>query len=160
MSDWMRARKGSVGARREPINVPMLVELGCAELAADGGTIDIPEALDEVEVLGDAQHLVQMLGTLVSYMRSRAGDEAPVVGAALDGGGLVITIQAAAMSGAEDWGQSLETLFTAPEPVPFDEGLGLRLLIARAIAEAHGGGVTATAPGSGHGRIVIQLPTN
>ena len=160
MSDWMRACKGSVGARREPIGVPMLVELGCAELAAAGGTIDIPEALDEVEVLGDAQHLVQMLGTLVSYVRSHAGTEAPIVGAALEGGELVITIEAAALSDGEGWGQSLETLFTAPEPTPFDEGLGLRLLIARAIAEAHGGSVTATAPGSDHGRIVIRLPAS
>ena len=158
MSDWMRARKGSVGARREQVNVPMLVELGCAELAAAGGTIAIPEALDEVEVLGDTQHLVQMLGTLVSYMQTRAGT--PSVHAALEGGVLVITIEAEAMSDADAtrWRQSLATLFTAPEPAPFDEGLGLRLLIARAIAEAHGGSVTATVPASGHGRIVIQLP--
>ena len=160
MSDWMRARKGSVGARREQVNVPMLIELGCAELAAAGGAIDIPEALDEVEVLGDTQHLVQMLGTLVAYVRSRAGVDAPIVGAALEDSGLVITIEAAATADAEGWEQSLTTLFTAPEPAPFDEGLGLRLLIARAIAEAHGGSVTATARGPGHGLIVIKLPAN
>lgn len=160
MSDWMRASKGSVGARREQINVPMLIELGCAELAAAGGTIAIPEALDEVEVLGDTQHLVQMLGTLVSYMQARAGT--PSVRAALDGSALVITIEADALSGADanGWRQSLETLFVAPEPAPFDEGLGLRLLIARAIAEAHGGSVTAIVPASGCGRLVIQLPAS
>lgn len=160
MSDWMRASKGSVGARREQINVPMLIELGCAELAAAGGTIAIPEALDELEVLGDTQHLVQMLGTLVSYMQARAGT--PSVRAALEGGVMVIMIDADAMSDAdaEGWRQSLETLFVAPEPAPFDEGLGLRLLIARAIAEAHGGSVTATVPASGRGRIVVELPAN
>ncbi|HSM10496.1 MAG TPA: HAMP domain-containing sensor histidine kinase [Lysobacter sp.] len=158
MSDWMRASKGSVGARREPINVPMLVELGCAELAGAGGAIDLPEALDEVEVIGDAQHLVQMLGTLVSYMQVRAG--VPRVGAALEGGLLVMTIEVASMSDADadGWRQSLDTLFAAPEPAPFDEGLGLRLLIASAIAEAHGGSVLATAPEPGHGRIEIRLP--
>lgn len=158
MSDWMRARKGSVGARREPINVPMLLELACAELAAAGGTIDIPETLDEVEVTGDTQHMVQMLGTLVGYMRARAGTDGPSVGAALEDNRLNITIEAAIQRDADCWAQSCATLFTAPEPAPFDEGLGLRLLIARAIAEAHGGSVVATTSSSGHGQIRVDLP--
>ena len=159
MSDWMRASKGSVGARREPVSVPMLVELACAELAAAGGAVDIPEALDGVEVTGDFQHLVQMLATLVAYLRARAGMDGISVGAALQGGRLTITIEAAGPSGAASW-EEAATLFTAPEPAPFDEGLGLRLIIARAIAQAHGGGVTATVSGSGHAGIVIELPVN
>lgn len=158
MSDWMRARKGSVGARREPINVPMLLELACAELAGAGGKVDIPEALDEVEVNGDTQHLVQMLGTLVSYMRARAGANGLSVGASLDDNRLNITIEGAVQRDADSWEQSSATLFTAPESAPFDEGLGLRLLIARAIAEAHGGNVAATTSPSGHGQILIELP--
>jgi len=158
MSDWMRARKGSVGARREPINVPMLLELACAELAAAGGTVDIPETLDEVEVAGDTQHLVQMLGTLVSYMRVHAGTGGLRVGAALEQNCLNITIEAADQDDAGFWEHAAATLFTAPEPAPFDEGLGLRLLIARAIAEAHGGSVAATVSPSGHGQILVELP--
>lgn len=158
MSDWMRASKGSVGARREPVNVPMLVELACAELAAAGGTINLPETLDEVEVTGDTQHLVQMLATLVAYMQARAAGEGISVGASLQDGRLAIAIEAAGQSEADLWAESSATLFTAPEPAPFDEGLGLRLLIASAIAQAHGGSVTPTVSESGNARIQIDLP--
>jgi hypothetical protein len=37
----------------------------------------------------------------------------------------------------------LATLLLQPQAEPFDEGLGLRLLIARAIAHAHGGELEA-----------------
>lgn len=162
MSDWMRARKGNVGTRREPVNVSLLIELACAELVAAGGVVDIPAELDEAEVCGDTQHLVQMIGTLVGYMRRYAGEAGVRVLASLGEGRLVVVIESQAAVGdataARSFEESVDTLFTAPEPVPFDEGLGLRLLIAGAIVEAHGGRVSASVPPSGHSRLSIDLP--
>ncbi|MDQ3510341.1 MAG: HAMP domain-containing histidine kinase, partial [Pseudomonadota bacterium] len=159
MSDWMRARKGNVGTRREPVNVSLLIELACAELVAAGGVVDLPEELDNAEVYGDTQHLVQMLGTLVGYMRTRAGDAGVRVLASLSDGRLEVVIES--QGGVDDpaseawFAHSIETLFTTPEPAPFDEGLGLRLLIAGAIVEAHGGKVSASVSAGAHSRLVV-----
>ncbi len=163
MSDWMRARTGNVGMRREPVKVSLLIELACAELVAAGGVVDLPEELDDAEVYGDTQHLAQMLGTLVGYMRARAGEAGVRVLASLSDGRLEVVIETHGgvddpASGVAAFTQWSETLFTTPEPDPFDEGLGLRLLIARAIAEAHGGAVSAGLCASGRGELRIRVP--
>lgn len=162
VSDWMRARQGALVGHREALNVPMLIELACAQLAASGGSIDVPETLDEVEVMGDTQHLVQMFGTLLGYMQGRAGADGVRVIAALAGDLVEIVIERRAAVRASQHEPSLEhafaTLFSAPEPAPFDDGLGLRLLIARAIAGAHGGRLSADATASGCEQLRIELP--
>lgn len=162
MSDWMRVRKGSVGTRRGPVNVALLIELACAELVAAGGIVDLPAELDEAEVFGDTQHLVQMLATLVGYMQGRSGKVGVGVRASLGEGRLRVVIESQSADGNTaawtSFADSMDTLFTAPEPAPFDEGLGLRLLIAGGIAEVHGGKISATAPAEGHIRLVIDLP--
>ena len=52
----------------------------------------------------------------------------------------------------------LATLLEQPMPEPYDEGLGLRLLIARAIAEAHDGTLQADAAPGGGLRLRCELP--
>lgn len=162
MSDWMRARKGNVGTRREPVNVSLLIELACAELAAAGGVVDVPPELDDIEVFGDTQHLVQMLATLVGYMRGRGGQAGVHVRALVSEGRLEVFIESHEGKGdpasGTPFAQSMETLFTTPEPAPFDEGLGLRLLIARAIVEAHSGEISASVTPSGDNRLAVHLP--
>ncbi|MBA2238463.1 MAG: HAMP domain-containing histidine kinase [Lysobacter sp.] len=163
MADWMRARRGNVGTRREAVNVPLLVELACADLVATGGTMELPAELDDVEVFGDTQHLVQMLGTLVAYMRERAGDADVCFRGSLDDDGMLMVVESfdkdpQRPASGQSFPGSFDGLFTSPEPAPFDEGLGLRLLIAHAIAEAHGGEVSAVVTPSGHARFSVRLP--
>ncbi|MDQ3286811.1 MAG: HAMP domain-containing histidine kinase [Pseudomonadota bacterium] len=163
MSDWMRARRGNVGTRREAVNVPLLVELACAELAAAGGVLDLPSELDETEVHGDTQHLVQMLTTLVAYVQQNAGTASVRVRGSLAGRGLRLAIESfdrdpGHPATGQSFPASFDSLFVAPEQVPFDEGLGLRLLIAHAIAEAHGGSISAYVSASGHGELLVELP--
>lgn len=155
VSDWMRAQQSRLVGRREMLSVPMLVELGCAELAAVGATIDLPETLDEVSVLGDAQQLVQMLSTLVGYARSRADEGGVSVTATRVGDRIHIAIE---QQGTPLPDAMLETLFTAPQPSPFDDGLGLRLLIAQAIAHEHGGHLSALSIGATKSELRVDLP--
>ena len=155
VSDWMRAQQSRLLGRREVLAVPMLVELGCAGLAANGGTIDLPEALDDVDVCGDTQYLVQMLSTLVAYAQSRAGAAEVHVAATSADGRVRITIE---HRGTPLPDAALATLFSAPQPSPFDEGLGLRLLIAHAIAQAHGGSVSASKTDTGASELRLELP--
>lgn len=155
VSDWMRAQQGRLAGRREPFSVPMLVELGCAELAATGGNVDLPESLDEAMVDGDSRQLVHMLATLVSYAQSSSGVAGVDVAAQRSGNQLRVTISQRGTPLSEPL---LAALFQTPQPAPFDEGLGMRLLIAQAIAQEHGGTVTAHAASETATEIRIELP--
>lgn len=155
VSDWVRAQQSRLVGRRELLSVPMLVELGCAELASLGGSIELPEALDDVHVLGDAQLLVQMLGTLVAYARSATESGGVGVAASLNNGLVEVRIS---IKGTPPGDDVLETLFMAPQHPPFDDGLGLRLLVARSVAEEHGGRLAAATAEPGAWELRIELP--
>jgi signal transduction histidine kinase len=152
VSDWMRARRSRLVGHREGIAVPMLLELACANLPR-GVALEVPAALDTAQVMGDAQRLVQMLSTLIAFMLARA--EPVSVGARTDGGGVWITVATPGRA----W-KSGETagLFTESQQVPFDEGLGMRLLIAQAIAHAHGGEIRASVEDGETAAVELQLP--
>jgi signal transduction histidine kinase len=53
-------------------------------------------------------------------------------------------------------GERPEVLLQEPVPEPHDEGLGLRLLIAGAIAEAHGGTLEIDGEGEDRGDLVLR----
>lgn len=147
VSDWMRARQSCLVVQREAVNVPMLIELACAELAAIGGSIELPESMDELAVLGDVQQLVQMLKTLVAYAQSLGSEAGVHVAATRKGDRVRVTMEQQDVAGIGDAG--LDTLFSAPQASPFDDGLGLRLMIAQAVAQAHGGALSAKATEAG-----------
>lgn len=155
VSDWMRARQSCLVGHREAVNVPMLIELACAELAALGGSIELPESLDDLTVLGDVQQLVQMLKTLSAYARSLGSQAGLRVAASRMGDRIRITVEQPGVTGVGDAG--LDTLFSAPQASPFDDGLGLRLMIAQAVAHAHGGALSAHATDAGV-ELLLELP--
>ena len=51
-----------------------------------------------------------------------------------------------------------DTLFQQPQAAPFDEGLGMRLLVARSIAEAHGGELAGVDAPDGSAAVRLYLP--
>ncbi len=154
VSDWMRARQSRLVDHREPMGVPMLIELACA---AAGPTVrlELPAAIDEAVIDGDAQRLVQMLSTLIEFMQARAGEAGIVVRVASVDDGLRISVETpgSAWTDGEHHG-----LFRGAQAVPFDEGLGMRLLVSQAIAEAHGGEVSAADPAADGARLDVRLP--
>ncbi len=154
VSDWMRARQSRLVDRREPVGVPMLVELACA--ATDPTVrLDLPDTIDAAEIDGDAQRLVQMLSTLVGFMQARAGEAGIVVRVASVDDGVQIVLEA---PGAPWTDGERDGLFRGAQAVPFDEGLGMRLLVSQAIAEAHGGELSAVAPTTDGARLEVRLP--
>ena len=152
VSDWMRARRSRLVGHRESIVVAMLLELACANLPR-AIALDIPPTLDDVQVDGDAQRLVQMLSTLVGFMQARA--EAVSMRASPADGMVGITIETPGV----DWAKGeTDQLFTDSQAVPFDEGLGMRLLIAQAIAQAHAGEIRASQGEGGAAVLELRLP--
>jgi signal transduction histidine kinase len=49
-------------------------------------------------------------------------------------------------------------LLSEPQQAPYDDGLGLRLLVARAIAEAHGGRIEVDGGNPGGLGLACELP--
>jgi len=152
VSDWRRARRSRLVGARELLGVPMLVELACA--TRPSVKADLPEVLDEATVLGDAQRLTQMLGTLLDWARALDPAGEVTLQASREGGMLSLSLAAPPVEGGT---VQLDGLFRLPQAVPFDEGLGMRLLIAREIAAGHGGDITGDG-GPGGTRVVVRLP--
>jgi len=153
VSDWTRARQSRLLDHRETTGVPMLVELACAA-AVPAVRLELPESLDDATVDGDTKRLVQMLSTLVGIMQARAGDAGVAVRAEKADGSLRVVVEAPGTTWSDG---EREALFREAQAVPFDEGLGMRLLVARAIALAHEGELGAGASSEG-AWLDVRLP--
>ena len=134
LDDWSRIRQQRLLGTRAPIDLA-----SCIDLAISA----VPNCLIEPEVAPDCVgacidcdqlRLVQAFKTLLEHAWRR--DPGARVRIARDRDALQVLI--------EDHGEPIDptlqaSLLEQPDPAPDDEGLGLRLLIARAIVEAHGG---------------------
>lgn len=154
--DWFRASQQRLVVRREPCTLGMLLDNAIG--AIPGCTIEpvIPGDLATLVLVGDEMRLLQLFGTLIRHACARDPGNAPGVVVASLPGGVRITVS--------DEGPSLDPallggLLDQPCPEPLDAGLGLRMLIAHAIATAHGGTLVAvpTTPGKGVS-LVCELP--
>ena len=146
LGDWERGLGGELARNLETVDARLLLDL------AIGGVRDcqvdpsfVAEAAD-ARLRADIHRLQQMLQSLIEHAVQRGGGRAPAIEVGLDGQRLWIRIR--------DHGPALdagaqEDLFAQPQARPFDQGLGLRLLLARAIAEAHGGGLSAAGADDG-----------
>lgn len=154
VSDWTRARQSRLVNRREVVAPAMLIELAATSSGTDV-RLEVSAALDDITLDGDAQRIVQMLSTLVGFMRSRTDDGEVAVYAELVEEGARIDVRANGSS----WNSGeRDDTFSGAQAEPFDEGLGLRLMIARAIARAHGGNMLAGEAGDGSAMIRVLLP--
>lgn len=137
VGDWSRANQGRLLGTTMPCEPAALLEVALASNAGLGGAAArVDEDAASAQVSGDQQRLVQMLRSLVEFAQARAGTQAPEISLRcaddrlrLD---IVVPEGASGTVAAED-------LLRAPLPDPADEGLGLRLLIADSIAQAHAG---------------------
>jgi K+-sensing histidine kinase KdpD len=136
LNDWTRAAQQRLLGPREHCEPAMLLDhalvgSGLARTAVEeDGNMAVVDA--------DPQRLTQLLRTLLEYASARG----TVPAISLHSGNGRVRIEVRVPGPAPDAAQ-LAVLLQQPQAEPFDEGLGLRLLVARAIAHAHGGEIEA-----------------
>ena len=144
LGDWVRAGRGKLLGEREPCEPAMLLDHAIVAAGFAGLPVDDDGAIAIVD--GDARRLTQLLRTLLDF--ARAHGATPAVSLRSDAARTSIRVGLPGVSVG-----SPAELVDAPEGEPFDEGLGLRLLLAQEIARAHGGDLSA---GDDGGSLVFR----
>ena len=159
IGDWVRADQGRLLTRSGPIDLALIVEASRG-LGANAVEVRYDNDAENACLEGDASRLANLLSTffwLVSTPRENAAaNGAP--GSAdvrVRDGAVHLT---GPLSPAIHSGSDIETLFTQPQVAPAGDGLGLRLLIASAIAKGHGGELATRSTGDGVVEVVLRLP--
>lgn len=150
LEDWARAGQDRLLGAREPSEPALLLDYALVGAGLAGTPVDDDGAVAVVD--GDPRRLTQLLRTLIDYALSRGG--APAL--RLRSGGGRVAIEASLPGPAPDAGE-IAGLFEDRQSAPFDEGLGLRLLLAQRIARAHGGELS-TANVDGRLQLRCELP--
>ena len=146
LEDWARAGQGRLLGASEPCEPVLLLDYALVGAGLAGTPVDDDGAIAVVE--GDSRRLTQMLRTLLDYSIARGGPPGLRIRSAA--GRVAIEAEVA---GPPPAAEGLQALLTEREDEPFDEGLGLRLLLARRIAQAHGGDLVAAIHGE---RLVLR----
>jgi signal transduction histidine kinase len=152
LADWTRMEHSRLLGPLEPCEPALLVDYarGGSALA---NTAVVDDASGTVLVACDPVRMTQMLRTLIEYANTH-GKSAATVELRCEGDRVRIDVRDAGVLPSPD---QLALLFEQPQAEPYDEGLGLRLLVARGIAEAHGGTLTAL-PDNGQLLLRCELP--
>lgn len=140
LGDWARSGEDRLLGPREPCEPSLLLDYACTGSGAAGAGVSVDDRAESAVVDGDPVRLTQMLRTLIEYAHARGRAPATVTLLAA-GDQLHIDV---GVAGPADGSAQVAMLLEEPETEPHDGGLGLRLLIARAIAEAHGGRLSAS----------------
>lgn len=136
LDDWTRAGRSGLLGQRERSELALLLDYAVGGSGLTGVAVEDDGVPVEVEV--DAQRLTQLLRTLLDYANARGGTPRLALGSG-EGRAWI----EARMPGPVPAPAELATLLERPQADPYDQGLGLRLPLAREIARAHGGELTA-----------------
>lgn len=153
LGDWTRIADDRLLNQRERCEPSILLDYALTKSGGAGKGAKVDDQAADVAVHGDPVRLTQLLRILIEFANPRV--DAPVtislqmVGERLriDVGGAGLPLDPTVFT----------TLLEEPQAEPHDGGLGLRLLIARAIAEAHGGTLATTGEG-GELLLRCELP--
>jgi signal transduction histidine kinase len=155
LGDWTRADQRRLVTGREPCPLALALDLAIGSVPGLATEPQFAAGLETVDVPGDESRLVQLFHTLLGYLAARDPAGAPELCVEPADAGVRIVL---ADRGPDLAGAALAALFDTPLPAPHDDGLGLRLMIAAAIAQAHGGRLGAMARDGGGLRFECELP--
>ena len=138
IDDWARVQRQRLLGEAMPAELASMLDLaisaipGCAiEPQLDPGSVGVCVECDQFR-------MVQALQVLIQHAHARDPNASLRVSRDADH----VEVQLLDHGGAVD-ANAASQLLEQPDHAPADEGLGLRMLLARAIMEAHGGMVVA-----------------
>lgn len=149
LGDWTRASQQRLVGTPEACDPALLLDYARANSGAAGAEAIVEDHADGVLLEGDPVRLTQLLRILIEYASAHGRAPATVVMRVIDAR---FRIDVSSAGSAPDT-EELAALFEQPHPAAHDEGLGLQLLIAHAIAEGHRGSLQAIADG---GRLLLR----
>jgi len=157
LGEWSQATRGMLTCSRDVCDIGMLLDIASSTIKpVDGVMPSIRDESDGAMVTGDQVRLVELLRTLTGYVMSRVPGAAPMILVSRQGVMVQIDISATGETSVDP--TEIATMFDHPLPEPYDGGLGLKLLIARAIAVAHSGSLMAEIMAEGGVLIRCDLP--
>jgi signal transduction histidine kinase len=162
--DISRIEKGKIELALRPVDLRVLVSdaVEAMRARAGGRVIDLQMPAKAVEIIGDRDRLMQVLGNLLNNaVQFTAANGRIAIELAADGDWATLSVQ--------DDGAGIEPAFLPfvfesfrqadSGPTRRSGGLGLGLAIVKRLAELHGGSVSANSDGRGTGsRFQVRLP--
>nr|WP_273544233.1 histidine kinase dimerization/phospho-acceptor domain-containing protein [Luteimonas saliphila] len=153
--DLGRAQMDRLVGRREAIDIESLVADITERLGARPPQVSLAPEVRGFAIEGDALRIAQLFHALLGVRLAR-GAVAPVRARLELAGGCLRLTCTAYCSGATN--ALVGALLTSPHPDPPDDSLGLGLVLAAAIARAHGGRMHGRASASDTAELVLELP--
>ncbi len=158
VSDFVRADRGRLLVRREDVDLDLLLEDIGPRLREMPPRITFEPGARGLAIHGDVVRLGQLMQAVLGFQISAADARTPeAVVRRLDGGRVQVLREVACPEDAPDL---VTHLLDDPHPEPGDDGLGLQLMIARAIAAVHDGELVARARGEDVIELDLQLPAH
>lgn len=155
LSDWARSADAHATFERTSIDPALALDMAIGAIPGCASQARLVGAADALDVLAEPHRLAQLLGTLIQHAMHRTGGESPDIEISSLAGQLHVCVRD---RGPELDEGTCEALLVEPQDRPFDGGLGLRLLLARRIAEAHGGSLIAAVNPDGGLDLLCRLP--
>lgn len=155
LGDFARADQRRLVTEHAPCPLALVLDLAIGSVPGLATEPRFAPGLDAAEVRGDEPRLVQLFHALLGHLAGRDPAGTPGLRIEPAPAGVRITLT--------DRGPDLEpaalaALLAAPSPAPHDDGLGLRLMTAAAIAAAHGGTLHARVHDGGGLCFECELP--
>lgn len=155
-SDLAWAEKGRLVTRRETIDVELLVANTVARLQARPPHVDFAPGMQGMDIEGDVLRIAQLFHALLGLQLSRSHPVPVRARLELAGERLRMTCAVHCRDASD---ALIAALLTSPHPDPPDDALGLDLVIAAAIAEAHGGSLRGRASAHDTLELLLELPS-